>query len=126
MSQNREILRYLKAGHSLTPIDALAIFKTFRLASRISDLKKEGHPIKSTLIHDGDKYYASYKIEEKKESYAIPQTVSESRAPLERDCVPQRWPGVPGTQAIPSNKHYTRQYSSSRSLSDAQGQELLF
>ena len=64
MSQDRKILDYLKQGHSLTPLEALKIFGTMRLGSRINDLRKEGHPIKTTIIKDGEKHYASYTIEE--------------------------------------------------------------
>jgi len=54
MTQKQEILSYLKTGQSLTPMDALKIFGTFRLASRIFDLKKEGWPIICDPLDIGD------------------------------------------------------------------------
>ena len=46
-SQNEQILTYMKSGRSLTALDALQFFGCFRLASRIHDLKKQGHAIES-------------------------------------------------------------------------------
>ncbi|MCE7856899.1 MAG: hypothetical protein DYG97_10195 [Ignavibacteria bacterium CHB3] len=47
MSQKQAILEYLLSGKSITPLEALDLFKCFRLGARIWDLKKEGHDIKS-------------------------------------------------------------------------------
>ena len=41
MSQNKAILDYLKAGNTLTGWDALKLFGTMKLASRISEIKDE-------------------------------------------------------------------------------------
>jgi len=57
-SQNKRIKAHLLSGRSLTPLDALYQFGTFRLGARINDLKREGVPIKSELIEitsDGKK-----------------------------------------------------------------------
>lgn len=43
--QNEQILNYLKTGKELTPIEALNMFGTFRLAARIHDLRSERWPI---------------------------------------------------------------------------------
>lgn len=45
ISQNKMILNWLLQGKSVNPITALNEFGCFRLASRICDLRKEGHPI---------------------------------------------------------------------------------
>ena len=45
MSQNKLILAHLKEGNSLTALDALQNYGCFRLASRINDLKNQGHAI---------------------------------------------------------------------------------
>lgn len=37
-----QILSYLKAGNSITPLDALQLFGCFRLGARIWDLRKSG------------------------------------------------------------------------------------
>lgn len=42
-SQNRQIFAYLKEGNRITSMDALYLFNCFRLASRISDLRRM-HP----------------------------------------------------------------------------------
>ena len=45
MSQNQEILSHLKTGAILTQLEALNKFGSFRLASRIYDLKQDGWQI---------------------------------------------------------------------------------
>jgi len=45
MSQNQEILSYLKTGKTITPLDALNMFGCLRLSGRIFDLKDDGWPI---------------------------------------------------------------------------------
>lgn len=50
MSQNEQILQHLKKGKTLTPIEALESFGSFRLASRIYDLKSDGWPIECEKI----------------------------------------------------------------------------
>jgi hypothetical protein len=63
MSQSKQILEALKHGDRLTPIDALNRFGCMRLASRISDLKREGNTIYTRTVKDGDKAYAEYYME---------------------------------------------------------------
>jgi len=63
-SQNKRILEYLEDGNVITPMEALTLFGCMRLASRISDLKKKGYDITSTIISTGDTRYAQYKLEE--------------------------------------------------------------
>lgn len=41
MSQNAEILAYLRDGNSLTPMEALEKFQCWALSSRISELQHE-------------------------------------------------------------------------------------
>lgn len=50
MTQNEKILEYLKTGKIITPYVAFAEFNIMRLASRIHDLKRMGHNIKSRLV----------------------------------------------------------------------------
>lgn len=45
MSQTADILAALRAGHALTPMDALDRFGCFRLAARVAELRAEGHQI---------------------------------------------------------------------------------
>ena len=44
-SQNQLILAHLQAGHSISPLEAMQEYGSFRLAARISDLKNQGHAI---------------------------------------------------------------------------------
>ena len=40
-SQNGRILAYLQDGETITALEALKLFKCFRLASRMTDLKNK-------------------------------------------------------------------------------------
>ena len=56
-SQNAQITAYLQAGNSITALEALELFGCFRLASRISDLRKRNYDIsvKRVLTANGKK-----------------------------------------------------------------------
>jgi len=60
MSQAEQIKAYLKGGGSLTPMEALRMFSTFRLAARIGELRKEGNPIGMRRKREGGKEFAEY------------------------------------------------------------------
>lgn len=65
-TQCSNILAHLRAGNTITQIEALNKFKCFRLASRICDLKKRIAPyekieVKKILTPTG-KYVAQYKL----------------------------------------------------------------
>lgn len=60
-TQSQKILTYLKSGKPLTPITALNRFGCFRLAARISDLRKDGHTIFTDTVTKGNKTFASYR-----------------------------------------------------------------
>lgn len=62
-SQNDLILKHLQAGNSITPMDALRLFGSFRLGARVHDLKKKGHAIKCRMVSNGEKRFASYALE---------------------------------------------------------------
>ena len=49
MTQKEQILKALKAGRVLTQLVALQEFGCFRLASRINELRDEGHDIKTDV-----------------------------------------------------------------------------
>ena len=60
-SQEELILTYLRKGNSLTPMEALRLFGTWALSSRISNLHKAGYIIKSELVKgDNGKHFAKY------------------------------------------------------------------
>jgi len=50
ISQEQQILEWLKDGHTLTPMAALNIFGCFRLGARIYGLKKKGYNIHTKII----------------------------------------------------------------------------
>ncbi len=45
MSQRTAILAHLKAGKSITPLEALSKFGCFRLSERIREIQARGHAI---------------------------------------------------------------------------------
>lgn len=78
--QNR-ILDYLKAGNSITALEAQQIFGTLRLGAYICNLRKEGYNIKSTTEKGQNRYgdkisWSKYQLESMEEANMnhIPQT----------------------------------------------------
>lgn len=68
MSQNEMIIDYIVKHGSITPKDAVNELDIWRLASRITDLKRKGMKIKTTYVpftkRDGKKsHYARYELE---------------------------------------------------------------
>ena len=65
-TQAKQILNWLKQGHSLTGLDALRRFGCFRLGARIYELKKQNYPITKKMvthtIYGQSKTYASYRM----------------------------------------------------------------
>jgi predicted nucleic acid-binding Zn-ribbon protein len=63
-SQNKRILKHLKAGHTITALEALELFQCFRLSARISDLRSYGFRINTTMIRTNTgKRVAEYKLD---------------------------------------------------------------
>lgn len=67
ITQTEKVLLYLRENGSITPLDALREFGVMRLASRISDLKKQGYEITSRIEtkknHRGETVrYARYEL----------------------------------------------------------------
>ena len=66
-TQCERILDYIAENGSITQLDALKEFGCMRLASRISDLKRQGVPVKRTMETAKNRYgepisYARYSI----------------------------------------------------------------
>ena len=61
-TQNKQILAHLKAGNSITAIEALNMFGCFRLGARIYDLKQSGYNIVSNMVKHNGKSFASYSL----------------------------------------------------------------
>lgn len=62
MSQTTDILEHMRKFGTITPAGAYSLYSCFRLAARISDLKRQGHNIDMKLIKSGDKVWASYSL----------------------------------------------------------------
>jgi len=54
MSQQTQVLNHLQKS-SITPLDALRKYGTFRLAALIFNLREDGHDIKTDIINVGNK-----------------------------------------------------------------------
>ena len=59
-SQNKEILRWLKRGKSITALMALRKFGCLRLAARIFELIESGNNIKRDMVKINGKKVARY------------------------------------------------------------------
>ena len=55
-SQIDQILAVLESGGTLTALDAFEDFGCSRLASRISDLKRQGYPVASRMVQRRNRY----------------------------------------------------------------------
>lgn len=63
MNQASAILSHLRKGNTLTPIEALRLFRCLRLSGRIYDLRQRGHNIEMQLIETkGGKHVAQYRM----------------------------------------------------------------
>lgn len=67
MTQCERVLRHMKDYGSITSAEAMTEYGIMRLASRISDLKKLGFPIKKEMVSGKNRYgeptsYARYSI----------------------------------------------------------------
>ena len=61
-SQTALIKGWLLNGHSLTTLEALTMFRCFRLAARIVNLKNDGMPILTEIIDIDGKRVARYSL----------------------------------------------------------------
>lgn len=69
MTQNERILRHLQEVGAISPLTAWREHGVYRLASRISDLKKQGHNIQKKMVKTTNKYgeavsFAEYSLME--------------------------------------------------------------
>lgn len=64
MSQRDAILAALQRGDRLTQLDALQRFGCSRLAARIAEIKKLGHPVVMRWVSKGKKTFAEYYLPE--------------------------------------------------------------
>lgn len=69
MTQCEKILRHLQVNGTITAGEALSEYGIMRLASRISDLKKDGVQIKKRMVKAKNRFdepvaFAEYSLEE--------------------------------------------------------------
>ncbi len=64
MTQNEIILAALQEGKTISPLTALREFSCMRLAARVYDLRKDGHPINSIHKSNGHATWVEYKMGE--------------------------------------------------------------
>lgn len=68
MTQTERIMRHLQEYQTITQAEAMSEYGIYRLASRISDLKKEGVNIKKEMARGKNRYgetthFARYRLE---------------------------------------------------------------
>ena len=69
-SQRQAILAHLRTvdpdtgeRNTLSPLEAFALYKVQRLASRVEELRRDGHPVRTTIRRDQTgKRYARYSL----------------------------------------------------------------
>lgn len=70
MTQSDRILRHLEIFGSITSLEAMRDYGIMRLASRVSDLKKDGLPVRTEFVRGKNRFgeptcYARYHLERK-------------------------------------------------------------
>lgn len=70
MTQKQQVLNYIDRFGSITQLEAIRDLGIMRLASRVSDLKRDGHKIKKTMVKNKNRFgkiihYAKYEKENK-------------------------------------------------------------
>jgi hypothetical protein len=64
MSQIKQILEYMQDGNTISPLEALKKFGSFRLGARIWELKQLGYPVKRRIMKvKSQKHVAVYYLE---------------------------------------------------------------
>jgi len=61
-NQTQKILNHLLSGRKITQVEAFSRYQCWRLASRIGELRNEGHMIKTKMIKRNGKKYAQYTL----------------------------------------------------------------
>ncbi len=60
MTQTQAIKAHLLKHNSITPLEALRRYRSFRLAARIRELRKDGMAIQSVMVNRNGTRYAKY------------------------------------------------------------------
>jgi hypothetical protein len=61
-TQKKKILAHLEKGKTITSLTAFKKFGCTRLAARVLDLRRDGHPVKSERISVNGKHVSKYSI----------------------------------------------------------------
>ena len=69
MTQTEKVLEHMKQYGSITATEAMNEYGIFRLASRISDMKKSGVPVRKRMIKAKNRFdepvcFAEYSLED--------------------------------------------------------------
>lgn len=56
MTQAQMVLRHLEDYGSITQMDAMQDYGIMRLASRVDELRKQGHPIVTEVVEGRNRY----------------------------------------------------------------------
>lgn len=56
----KRVENYLRAGHSITQMEAINLFHAYRLSAIIFDLRSKGMPIETRTVQKGDARFAEY------------------------------------------------------------------
>ena len=70
ITQESMVLDYLLSGNTITPLQALDKFHSFRLSSIIHRLRHKGYTIDMKLVGEGKQKYAEYNLIRKEPSRA--------------------------------------------------------
>jgi hypothetical protein len=67
LTQRDKIIRHLEAFGTITPMEAIRDYGIMRLASRVSELRKEGYIIVTDMVHGYNRFnektrYAEYHL----------------------------------------------------------------
>ena len=56
MTQSERILRHLQDYQTITSMEAMQDYGIMRLASRVNDLRRDGHPIITEVVEGRNRY----------------------------------------------------------------------
>lgn len=61
--QKEKILAYMRGGHWISPAEVYILCGSMKLATRISELIKEGYPIQKQRVNDNDgSHHMEYRL----------------------------------------------------------------
>lgn len=61
-TQCKVLLEHFENGGSLTAAEALQLYSCFRLAARVSDLRRSGYPIKGEMVSVQNQFGESCRV----------------------------------------------------------------